>query len=159
MKLCKPLRSPRQAMFIIVFTVLMVVLTAFLVPRFPDVALYLRLLGGTFLLVGAYLLFRYTMTEFVYTLQGDVFTVRRIIGFSERAVVSIELAETVSLYTKAEFRKVKTNGGKSLRQNLTAATAFMVYERNGKKHYLEFEPNYEFYCLLKNALDNKKAKK
>ncbi len=159
MKLCKPLRSPRQAVFIMVFTVLMVVLTAFLVPRFPEVALYLRLLGGTFLFIGSYLLFRYTMTEFVYTLQDGVFTVRRIIGFSERTLVSIELTEAVFLYTKAEFRQVKTSGGKSLRQNLTAATAFIVYEKNGKKRHLEFEPNFEFYCLLKNALEEKKDKK
>lgn len=158
MKLCKPYRSPIQAVFILVFTSIFVLMTAFIVPYFPDVAIYLRLLGGVFLLLGAVLLFRYTLTEFVYGVSRDTFTVCRITGFASRNVATIELTENTCLYTKAEFKKIKTAGGKSYRQNLTAATAFLVYEKNGRKYHLEFEPYAEFYEIVKQALQDKRPK-
>lgn len=158
MKLCKPYRSPLQAVFIMVFTAVFVLMTAFIVPYFYDIALYLRLLGGVFFLCGTVLMFRYTVTEFVYALSEDTLTVRRIIGLSNRAVATVELTEETRLYTKAEFKKIKTAGGKSYRQNLTASTAFLVYEKNGKKYHLEFEPNVEFYELVRKALQDKRPK-
>lgn len=156
MKLCRPCRSPLQAIFIMVFTAVFVLLSAYMIHYLPDIALYLRLTGGVFLFLGAYLLFRYTMTEFVYTLSDGVFSVRRIIGMKESKLLSLELTDKTALYTKKEFKKIKTEGGKSYRQNLTAATAFFVFEKNGKKRYIEFEPNVEFYALLKNELEDKK---
>ncbi len=156
MKLCKPYRSPLQAVFIMVFTAVFVLLTAFIIPYFPDIAIYLRLTGGVFLILGVYLLFRYTMTEFVYALSDGVFSVRRITGFYESKLISVELTDKTKLYTKKEFKSVKTDSGKSYRQNLTAATAFLVIEKAGKKYYIEFEPNLEFYALMKNEIESKK---
>lgn len=156
MKLCKPYRSPLQAMFIMVFTAIFVLLSAYMIPYFPDLAIYLRLTGGMFLFLGAYLLFRYTLTEFVYALSDGVFSVHRIIGLGERRILTLELTEKTELYTKKEFKRIKTKGGKSYRQNLTAATAFFVYEHKGEKRYIEFEPNAEFYAILKKAIEDKK---
>ena len=155
MKLCKPYRSPLQAVFIMVFTAVFVLLSAYMLPYFPDIAVYLRLTGGVFLLLGAFLLFRYTMTEFVYALSEGTFTVRRIIGMHESMIISIPLTDKTSLYTKKEFKKIKTAGGKSYRQNLTASTAFLVFEKSGKKYYVEFEPNPEFFALVKKEIDDK----
>lgn len=155
MKLCKPYRSPLQAVFIMVFTAVFVLMTAFIIPYFPDISLYLRLTGGVLLLIGAVLLFRFTVTEFIYVLEGGILTVRRIIGSTERPLVSLELTEKTALYTKKEFKKVKTAGGKSYRQNLTANTAFLVYESGGKKRHIEIEPNNEFFAILKEELNRK----
>jgi len=158
MKLCKPYRSPLQAVFIMIFTAVMVLTTAFVIPYFPDIALYLRLFGGIALLTGTVMLFRFTMTEFVYGLDGNTFTVRRIVGLSNRTVFTAELTEKTALYTKKEFKRVKTNGGKSYRQNFTANTAFLVYDIGGKKRHVEFEPNNEFFSLVKKELDDKRSK-
>lgn len=157
MKLCKPYRSPLQAVFIMVFTAVLVLMTAFIIPYFPDIALYLRLFGGVALLVGAVVLFRFTMTEFVYGLNGDTLTVRRILGLSNRTVFSVTLTEKTAIYTKREFKTVKTHGGKSYRQNLTANTAFLVYEVGGKKRHVELEPNNEFFALVKKRIDDKRS--
>jgi len=137
-----------------VFTAVFVLLSVALIPYFPYGALYLRLTGGVFLLLGTVLLFRYTMIEFVYTLADDTLTVRRIIGKTERPVFSLQLTEDVKLYTKKQFKKKQTTSGKSYRQNLTAATAFVVYKQGDKKLYMEFEPNLQFYMLVKQCLEN-----
>lgn len=157
MKLCKPYRSPLQAVFIISFTVVLVLLSAALLRYFPTLAVYLRLTGGAFLLLGAVLLFRYTLTEFVYVLADGRLTIRRIIGLTERVVATVELDVNVELYTKAQFKKIKTAGGKSYRQNLTAVTAYLVYEKRKRRYHLEIEPNEPFFFLIKAELD--KAKK
>ena len=159
MKLCKPYRSPLQAVFIIAFTVVMVLLSAALVRYFPDIAVYLRLTGGAFLLLGAVLLFRYTLTEFVYVLSENTLTVRRIIGLTERVVATLTLDINVELYTKAQFKKIKTAGGKSYRQNITANTAYLVFEKRKRRHYIEIEPNAPFYALIKAELDKNKEDK
>ncbi len=153
--MCKPYRSPLQAVFILVFTAVFVLISAYLTRCFPDIAFYLRLAGGVFLLLGAYLLFRYTMVEFVYVLNGNILSVRRKAGFTEREVFSVALTASTKLYTKAEFEK---NGrhGVCYRQNLTASSAFVLYDLNGKERYVEIEPNIEFYALLQKAIDNQK---
>lgn len=155
-KLCKPYRSPKQAVFIIVFTAVFVLISAATARYFPDIALYLRLTGGALLLLGAVLLFRFTMTEYVYALSGNVFSVRRINGFTESTVFSLELSSDTELYTKAEFKKKTTAGGTSYRQNLTASTAYLVYKRGSKRRYVEIEPNAEFFALLKKEIDENK---
>lgn len=162
MKLCKPYRSPLQAVFIVVFTAVFVMISAVLARYFPDIAVYLRLAGGVFLLAGVVLLFRYTMTEYVYALSESDFSVRCTTGFAEKEVFSVELDEKSCLYTKAEFSKLKikraSSGGRSYRQNLTAASAFLVYEVGGKKRWVEIEPNIEFFSILKNRIDEINSK-
>lgn len=158
-KLCKPYRSPLQAVFIIAFTVVLVLISAASAPYFPQLSLYIRLFGGACLLVGAFLVFRYTMVEFVYALSDGVLSVRRTMGVKETTVFSIELSTKTTLLLKNDFKKLKgISGGTSYRQNLTAASAFLVYERGGKKRYIEIEPNVEFYALIKAEIENQKDK-
>lgn len=154
-KLYKPYRSPLQAAFIIAFTAVFVLVGAATARYFPEYRLYLRLIGGVGLLVGAGVLLRFTAVEYVYALSDGEFSVRRRVGFTESTVFSLELNDKVKLYTKAELRGKKKPKTASYRQNLSAATAYIVYERGGKRLAAEIEPSAEFYYMIKAAIDNR----
>lgn len=152
-KLYKPYRSPLQAAFILAFTAVFVLVGAATARYFPEVRLYLRLVGGVGLLIGAGVLIRFTALEYVYALSDDEFSVRRKVGFTESTVFSLELNDKVRLYTKAELKGEKKPKVTSYRQNLSAATAYIVYERGGKKLAAEIEPSAEFYFMIKEVID------
>ena len=136
------------------FTSVFVLISAFMAQYCPPFALYLRIAGAVFLIIGVVLLFRYTMTEYVYVLSDGVLSVRRTIGFKEATVFSLVLTEDIKLCPKHEFSKKGTSGGRSYRQNLTAATVFVIYPKDGALKYAEIEPNYTFFLLLKEAIEN-----
>lgn len=141
----------------IAFIVALVLISAVSAPHFPKISLYIRLFGGLCLLAGVFFVFRYTMVELVYCLSGNVLSVRRTVGVKESLVFSIELTAKTELISKRQLKKRKDiAGGTSYRQNVTAATVFVVYERNGKKRYAEIEPNAEFYGLIKAEIEKQK---
>ncbi len=149
MKLMKPLRSGLQSVFILVFTVLLVLISAECVRLFPQHSLFFRLVGAVSLALGAALECRYCLTEYIYAVDGNVFSVRRRLGFYERTVFSRELKRTDRLLSKAEFKKTKRKA-QSYRQNLTAVCAYLVFDKDA----VEFEPNEAFYSIIKKALEN-----
>ena len=156
MNLCKPYRSTAQAVFIIVFTAAFTLLSALMAGFYPRLSLLFKLLAGIAVGVGFVLIYRYTVTEFEYCLEGDVLSVRRFNGFTWRRVFSLTLEEDVVLTTvKKECKKQKAKGI-SHRQNLSAACAYVIYTQGGKKRYMEFEPNRIFYKLVRDRLGKKK---
>lgn len=156
MNLCKPYRSTAQAVFIIVFTAAFTLLSALMAGFYPQLSLLFKLLAGIAVGVGFVLIYRYTVTEFEYCLEGDVLSVRRFNGFTWRRVFSLTLEEDVVLTTvKKECKKQKAKGI-SHRQNLSAACAYVIYTQGGKKRYMEFEPNRIFYKLVRERIGKKK---
>lgn len=151
MHLCKPCRSGIQAIFLIVFTAAFVLISALMAGLYPLYAKWFGAAAGAFTVIGATFLYRYTLCEFVYCLDGDILSVKRTVGFSTRTVFSLKLDKTVKLsLSKKDCKKAK---GLSCRQNLTASTAFLIYTDAGKQRYMEFEPNHEFYAIVKDALE------
>lgn len=156
MNLCKPYRSTAQAVFIIVFTAAFTLLSALMAGFYPQLSLLFKLLAGIAVGVGFVLIYRYTVTEFEYCLEGDVLSVRRFNGFTWRRVFSLTLEEDVVLTTvKKECKKQKAKGI-SHRQNLSAACAYVIYTQGGKRRYMEFEPNRIFYKLVRERIGKKK---
>ncbi len=148
MKMMKPLRSGLQSVFILVFTILLVLVSAECVRLYPQYGVYFRLVGAASLALGAALEYRYCLTEYVYCIDGSVFSVRRKVGFYERTVFSRELGKSDKLLTKAEFKKLRRKCI-SHRQNLTARSAYLVFAKDA----VEFEPNDAFFSIVKEALE------
>ena len=153
MNLCKPYRSTAQAVFIIVFAAVFALLSALLAGFYPRLDLLFKALAGAAIAVGFGLIYRYTVTEFEYCLEGDVLSVRRFNGFSWRRVFSLTLEEGVVLTTVKKECKKQNAKGISHRQNLSAACAYVIYEQGGKKRYMEFEPNRIFYKLVRDRIN------
>lgn len=156
MKLCKPLRSPLQAALMIVFTASLTLLTAALSVVFPALAAYLRLAGVCFFAFGFCLAFRYSMTEYIYVLCDGSLTVRRVIGVRDEAVFSLRLEDALELCDRRGLKRHKLRPSARCRQNLSARCAYIVFVSEKKKRCLEFEPNREFYDLVKEAIEESK---
>lgn len=153
MKLCKPYRSGIQAVFIIVFTAVFVLLSAAMWGLYPHIGKYFGGAAAAFIFIGCTLLYRYTLTEFEYCLEGGILSVRKSVGFLSSTVFSLQLDGKTRLTLNKKDCKREKAKGVSYRQNLTAATAFIIYEQAGKARYMEFEPNYEFYGIIKAELE------
>ncbi len=154
MKMMKPKRCPKQALFILIMTALLVLLSGYSAVNTPYLAVYFRIIGGASLAVGAVLMWRYTLTTYVYVMEGNVFSVRRSAGFAERTVFSKELKKEDKLLLKKEAKKVKCRKSKSFRQNLSANCAYLVFEDASLS--VEFEPNEQFYLIIQAALNDLK---
>lgn len=151
MRLCKPFRIGGQCAFVIASTVILTLISGALSGLYPNLKYLFGLAAFGFLGVGAAILYRYYLTEYEYCLEGDFFSVRKSVGFKGQTVFSLKLSKDVKLSTrKDEAKKLKCT---SYRQNLSAATAFLVYEQAGKRLCVEFEPNVEFYGIVRDALD------
>lgn len=156
MNLCKPYRSTLQAIFIIAFTAAFALLSALMAGFYPQLSLLFKVIAGVSIVVGFVLLYRFTVVEFEYCLEGDILSVRRSMGFGLRTVFSLKLAaDTVITTQKKECKKLKAKGV-SHRQNLSAACAYVIYEQAGKKRYMEFEPNRIFYKLVRDRINKNK---
>ena len=154
MNICKPYRSGVQAVFIIAFTTAFTLISCLCMGFYPDMVWGFRIVGAVFLFAGFGLLYRFSVTEFEYCLEGDFFSVRRFNGIKWRTAFSLKLtADTVITTDKKQCKKLK---GVSHRQNLSAACAYLIYEQAGKKKYMEFEPNRIFYKIVRDKLNEKK---
>ena len=153
MKLCKPLRSPAQSVLILAATGALSLISVAVSRLLPGFDLYFQVASAAFLALGVALLYRYSFTEFVYVLSDRTLTVRRILGKRDEAVFSVELCEGMILCRgKAELKKQGCSGGVSYRQNLSAFSAYIVYEKDSRRLYAEFEPNGAFYALVEEAM-------
>lgn len=152
MKMMKPKRCPKQALFILMMTVLLVLLSAYSIQSAPQLSLYFRLIGGVALAVGAALLFRYTMTTFVYVIEENVFSVRRSVGFAERTVFSRELKKGDKILDKAAMKKLKGRKTLGFRQNLSARCSYVVFSPDAAPLCVEIEPNEPFVLILQDAI-------
>ncbi len=146
MKMMKPKRCPKQAFFILMMTVALVLVSAYSLQNAPELALYFRLIGGVALAVGAALLFRYTMTTYVYVLEDNVFSVRRCVGATERTVFSRELIKGDKLAVNKIGKK------QSFRQNLNARCVYIVYHSAKPPLCVEIEPNDQFLLVLESTI-------
>ncbi len=153
MNLCKPYRSTLQAVFIIAFTAAFTLLSALMAGFYPQISLLFKVLAGVAIGVGFLLIYRYTVMEFEYCLEGDILSVRRSGGFGWRTVFSLKLTGDVIITTQKKLCKTEKAKGVSHRQNLSAACAYVIYEQAGKKRYLEFEPNRIFYKLVRDRIN------
>ncbi len=158
MNLCKPYRSTVQAVFIIAFTAMFAFLSVILCRFYWNITWVFYVLAGVSVAIGFGLLYRYSVMEYEYCLEGDILSVRRFNGFTWRRVFSLQLTADAMLTTAKKECKREKAKGVSHRQNLSAACAYIIYEQAGKKRYMEFEPNRVFYKIVRDRLGKIKEK-
>ena len=155
---CKPERNVKQ-IFLLLITSIVLTVGAFSVGVYLQNGL-VKLLGWLFLIAAIYLLFRYSLTEVEYTLDNGTFIITKIVGTKRTEQGSLDLADTVALIPKAEYRQKKmrreTTTYCNYSQNIGGNRWCYICEFGEKKATIEFEPNNAFVALFKEEIEKAK---
>lgn len=156
---CKPERNAKQALLLVLCLSAFSCagfLLATLVPE--SYRLITQLISILFLVMSVIIVIRYTVTELEYSVTEDTFAITEITGKRVTGTLSIPLESVVALVDKEEFLhskdlcKVCAKLNKC--QNIKAKSFVLVYELNGRRRMLEFEPNAAFVKLVNEAIEN-----
>lgn len=158
MKLCKPIISAKQSVFVVVSTVLLALVSYLGTLYNPAYTKIFVLIASVFVFIGVLVLYRYTFTEFVYVLSEDGFAVRRKVGEKGATVMEIELSAVEKVCTAAEYKKLENKPKKiSYNQNLSPLMeAYIICKKGEKRYALRIEPNEPFLALLLEGVDRNK---
>ncbi len=149
--------STGKGIFIIVSILIGIYLLSFMsnalekvgVP-YLAVSIFLWLGGGVF---GVYIFYKYVQS-FMYTSEGQTFTVERIYSRKPRYFEKVLWREVV-FFGDTETAKAKNPQAKT--QNATRSqcelpTKALVYKRNGKAYMLLLQPNPEMTASIEQAI-------
>ena len=134
---CKPERNAAQMVLLIAGAVLVTGGIFILAAFWKANAGLIRFIGFFALAVSIYFIYRFTLTEVEYTLYDGEFTVTRIVGSKRTELAVLDLADTVALVTKAEYKAQGLNKGLSTicnySQNFGSNHWVYVFSFQGKK--------------------------
>jgi len=120
----------------------------------------LRFIGFLFAALAIYVVIRFTMTEMEYAVEGNTFVITKIVGNKRTVQGALDLADTVALVTKEEYRAQGLNKNLSTicnySQNIGGKHWFYVFEFSGRRAVVEFEPSDTFVAIMKDAIDKAK---
>ncbi|MEG1742633.1 MAG: hypothetical protein RR246_00505 [Clostridia bacterium] len=158
---CKPERNPKQALFLVVVCALIALACGIFCAKSSVYNWIAQLAFMGAVSVGVFAVYRYTMTEMVYTLGGGVFEVVKIVGKKHTTVCSLNIATAKDLVIKSAYKynlDAKKYGTVqkylNFRQNLHPAVSYVyVSEFNGKTISVEFEPNEIFVRAFLDEID------
>lgn len=158
---CKPERNPRQA-YIIIFgfaVILIAIAIASVVVDVYKIVFHLMFLVG--LTYAFFIAYRYTMTEMVYAVDGDSFTVTKTVGKKSVTVCSLDLSTAVALVDEKEYEANKKTYGYidkkyNYVQNICGNYWYYICEFNGLTLLVAFEPNDIFAAKMKQSIYDSK---
>lgn len=165
MYICKPERNVAQTRLLL-FTCVIVTLSLFfastVVPAYNAVV---EFCGYISLMISILLVYRFSITEYEYAVIDGDFSVTKTVGNKRTPICCIALETAIGLYEKSDYVKLpraeKGITKYSLNQNMFAKSYVFLCEFNEKRAMIEFEPNPEFVCIVKNeikrALGNTKS--
>ena len=157
---CKPERNVAQMILLIAGAALVTGGIFVLAAFWKENAGLIRFIGFFSLAVSIYFLYRFTLTEVEYTLYNGEFTVTRIVGSKRTELAVLDLADTVALVTKAEFKAQGLNKGLSTicnySQNFGNDHWVYVFTFQDKKASVEFEPNDAFVAIFRSEIERAK---
>ena len=161
MYFCKPERSEKQTR-ILLFTCILVTLTFFFISSaISTIGAFVRFCGIVCMMISILLVVRYSLTEFEYSVGDGAFGVTKIVGNKRTVVCSVALETAIDLYSKRDYDHLPSDQkGQikySLNQNMVAESFVFLFEFNGKRTMVEFEPNLQFVAIVKDEIE--KAKK
>lgn len=120
----------------------------------------LRFIGFLCAALAIYVVIRFTMTEMEYAVEGNSFVIAKTVGNKRTVQGVLDLADTVALVTKEEYRAQGLNKNLSTicnySQNIGGKHWFYVFEFSGKRAVVEFEPSDAFVAIMKDAIDKAK---
>lgn len=157
---CKPERNVRQIVLLLTVSILLTVGVFVLATFWPANAGIIRFIGFFCIVICIYILFRFTMTEMEYTLCDGNFTITKIVGSKRTVQGVLDLADSIALVTKEEYREKGYNKNLSTvcnySQNLGSNHWYYVFEFEGKRASVEFEPNDIFVAIFKEEIEKAK---
>lgn len=158
---CKPERNVRQVVLLLAVSILLTVGTFALAVFLPEQAGIIRFIGFLLAAVSLYVIIRFTMTEMEYTLDNGSFVITKIIGNKRTDQGVLDLADTIALVTREEYRAQGLNKNLSTicnySQNIGGKHWFYVFEFGGKRAVIEFEPNDAFVAIFKEEIERAKS--
>ena len=106
------------------------------------------------------LVYRFSMTEFEYSVSDCDFTVTKIVGNKRTPMCCVALETAIDVLEKSDYDKLPRNEKAitkySMNQNMFAKSYVFLCEFNEKRAMIEFEPNIQFVMILKNAIKDAK---
>ena len=119
-------------------------------------AALIRLTAFISLIASILLVVRYALTEFEYSVSHGDFAITRITGNRRQAVCNVSLETAIDFIEKRDYDHLPSSEKAiikySLNQNMKAKSFVLLFDFNGKKSMIEFEPNPEFVAILKNEI-------
>lgn len=158
---CKPERNPKQVALLMIGSVLLTIGAFALGILWEEYKGVINLAAMFIVAIAIYIIIRFTMTEMEYTLADGTFIITKIVGNKRTDQGSLDLAETIDLVTKEEYKAKgydkSYNTFFNYSQNLRGKHWFFVVGFAGKRAVIEFEPNDAFVAIMKDEIE--KAKK
>ena len=158
---CKPERNPKQVALLMIGSILLTIGAFTLGILWEEYKGVINLAAMFIAAISLYIIIRFTMTEMEYTLDNGTFIITKIVGNKRTDQGALDLAETIDLVTKAEYKakgyNKSHNGFFNYSQNLEGNHWFLVVGFAGKRAVVEFEPNDLFLAIMKDEIE--KAKK
>lgn len=156
----KPERNPRQA-YILVLCLAALSCTGFFIASLIDnYRLFAQLIAVLFLAMSVMMVVRYTITEMEYSVSANAFTISKTVGNKTTVLCCLDLSTAIALVDKKTFLHSKEFSDVTIKynhcQNIKAQSFVFVYEFNGKKGMIEFEPNAVFVKLMKESIERTK---
>ena len=160
MYICKPERNVAQTRLLLVTCVVVTLSFFFLSSVVPAYNGLVELGGFASLIISILLVYRYSMTEFEYSICDGNFSITRIVGNKRTPVCCVALETAIDVYEKRDYLKLPKNEKGitkySLNQNMFAKSYVYLCEFNGSRAMIEFEPNVQFVMILKSEAENAK---
>ncbi len=157
---CKPERNVRQVILLLAGSILLTVGTFALAVLFPVQGGLIRFIGILLSAVCIYVVIRFTMTEMEYTLDNGTFIITKTVGSKRTEQGALDLADTVALVTREEYRKQGLNKNLSVicnySQNIGGKHWFYVCRFGEKRAVIEFEPNDAFVAIFRDEIERAK---
>ena len=158
---CKPERNVRQVVLLLVVSIAVTVGTFALANYLPGQSGIIRFIGFLLAALALYIIIRFTMTEMEYTLDNGTFVITKIVGNKRTDQGVLDLADTVALVTREEYRARGLNKNLSTicnySQNIGGKHWFYVFEFSGKRAVIEFEPNDAFVAIFHEEIKRAKS--
>ena len=108
-----------------------------------------------------YIAYRYTMTEMVYIVEGDTFSITETVGRKTVTVCALNLSTAKALMKYSDYKKDKKAFGMidkkyNYCQNMCADCWCYISEFNGLTTLVKFEPNDIFAAKMKDSIEQSK---
>ncbi len=153
---CKPERSVLQARLIGVPGFVLSFAALIFGGSVPEYGSFVTLAGFVLLCVTLMLVLRYVMSEYEYSVDGESFTVTRVMGKKRTDMCCISLSTAIELYKKQDYAALpkaeKAITKYSLNQNIKADSYVFLCEFNGRRTMVEFEPNEAFAGIMREQI-------
>ena len=145
---CKPERNPKQAILMIAVCAAVFLGAGYMASTLASYKWASQAAALVAVTIGIFIIYRYTMTEMIYSVGDGSFTVVKKVGNQETTVCSLDVSTAKALIPKKQFTPAKKASAVKIlnhNQNLRPSGSYVyISDFNGKEYAIEFEPNAPF---------------